>query len=102
MSYPCLMYRSPGPHKLPGKNGATYGYVGVNDETEEQSVIAKGYVRSRAEAISGKVGHIDPMDGLPSDIQLLRSAYEEKFGKRPFMGWDAKKLTEMLEGKPDE
>jgi hypothetical protein len=31
-----------------------------------------------------------------SEINALRAAYQEKFGKRPFMGWDEATLREKL------
>jgi len=39
-----------------------------------------------------------PPPGQPArdDIQSLRSAYAEKFGKRPYHGWDAAELREKL------
>ncbi|RHZ96470.1 hypothetical protein D1114_07095 [Cereibacter sphaeroides] len=36
------------------------------------------------------------------DISALRAAYQEKFGKRPFMGWDAETLRDKLSGKADD
>lgn len=30
------------------------------------------------------------------DMGALRATYEAKFGKRPFMGWDAEKLRSMI------
>lgn len=35
---------------------------------------------------------------LPSgdDLASLRAEYEAKFGKRPFMGWDAKELHNRI------
>lgn len=105
--YPCLMFRSPGPHKMPGKDGPTYGYVGVNDEDEELAALEKGYVRSRNAAI----GRGDPLDhdgdGKKGgslahggdEVKALREQYEARFGKKPFGGWGADKLREKLEGE---
>lgn len=36
-----------------------------------------------------------PDDG-PDDIADLRVAYQERFGKRPFMGWDADALRAKI------
>ena len=36
------------------------------------------------------------------DIKQLREQYEAKFNKKPFNGWSAEKLQEMLDDKPLE
>jgi hypothetical protein len=33
-----------------------------------------------------------------ADVSALRAAYQEKFGKRPFNGWDAATLREKIAG----
>jgi hypothetical protein len=33
-----------------------------------------------------------------ADIAELRARYAEVFGKRPFMGWDADRLRELIAG----
>ena len=108
---PCLLFRSPGPHKMPGLNPPTYDYIGAATEEEYHRHIANGWVESRDEAI----GHTSPKplaafdhdgDGKPGgsvaqsgdDVKALREQYEIKFGKRPFNGWGADKLREKLEG----
>lgn len=54
-SLPCLLYRSPGPHKLPGLNPPSYDYIGAATEEEYHRHIANGWLESRDDAI-GKVG----------------------------------------------
>lgn len=36
--------------------------------------------------------------GQTDDLPALRAAYQAKFGKRPFMGWDADELTKRMSG----
>lgn len=36
------------------------------------------------------------------DINVLRETYEQVFGKRPFMGWDAEALLSKIEEKRAE
>lgn len=43
---------------------------------------------------NGKAGGSSKQDGY--DIAALRAAYFEKFGKRPFNGWDADTLREKI------
>lgn len=37
----------------------------------------------------------------PDETQALREQYQQMFGKRPFMGWDADKLREKLAEGPE-
>lgn len=37
----------------------------------------------------------------PDETQALREQYQQAFGKRPFMGWDADKLREKLAEGPE-
>jgi hypothetical protein len=53
---------------------------------EDEKPVAKACVKK---ACAEKV--IPPMDK-----EALTVLYKDKFGKRPFAGWDAKKLTEKL------
>lgn len=47
---------------------------------------------------AGLVGDKGPEVHLPTGeaLKALRAEYEAKFGKRPFMGWDAEALTKKL------
>jgi hypothetical protein len=42
------------------------------------------------------LGKAAPVESQDSDLSALRSQYQAKFGKRPFMGWDADKLREKI------
>lgn len=42
------------------------------------------------------VGAKKAHDAAPHDIKALRAEYEARFGKRPFMGWDADELRERM------
>jgi hypothetical protein len=41
MTFPTLMYRTPGPRK--GPNGSTYAYVGVQDKDQFAERLAQGW-----------------------------------------------------------
>lgn len=44
---------------------------------------------------NGEPGGSTKADG--DDLPTLRAAYKEKFGKRPFPGWDAAEITKRME-----
>lgn len=48
-------------------------------------------------AIRKAADHVEPE---PSDVASLRAQYEQMFGKRPFMGWDADALREKIASGP--
>ncbi len=105
-SLPCLLFRSPGPHKMPGLNPPTYDFIGASTPEEYEAHITNGWVETRDEAI-GRTGSFDhDGDGKPGgstaqsgdEVKALRGQYEARFGKRPFNGWGADKLREKLEG----
>jgi len=71
--------------------------------------FSEGYAEALRSAAGVEVHDPDPLDrdgdgkkGGSSkppeadDLSTLRAEYHEKFGKRPFMGWDAATLREKL------
>lgn len=87
MDYPKHMYRHPGPY---GSGEQSYGVTGVADEDQELFLLERGWHTSK-EAAWG----IDGAD----DLTELREMYRAKFGKRPFMGWDADTLRQKFEAE---
>lgn len=50
MEYPALVYRCPGSHF--GPYGATYDFIGVNDDKEFSAALAEGWAESLEKAVS--------------------------------------------------
>lgn len=53
----------------------------------------------RRDMVPTAAASVEPVAQDAGDIAALRAAYREKFGKRPFMGWDAGTLRDKLSGK---
>jgi hypothetical protein len=49
VSFPTMLYRSPGPHKKP--SGGTYSFIGAKTQEEFDEKLAAGWFASSAEAI---------------------------------------------------
>ena len=71
--------------------------------------FSDGYAEALRSAAGVEVRDADPLNhdgdgkkgGSPKppeadDLSALRAEYQDKFGKRPFMGWDAVTLREKL------
>ncbi|WP_347270355.1 hypothetical protein [Rhizorhabdus histidinilytica] len=52
---PCLLYRSPGGHVMPGLDAPTYDYIGVATEDDYRARLAQGWFETRDQAI-GRAG----------------------------------------------
>lgn len=72
-----------------------------------EAAVPKGWIRvpGHYDFMLGQWIDDDPLDhdgngkrggSLPDDRTPLRAAYFEKFGKKPYMGWDAATLREKL------
>jgi hypothetical protein len=44
MKFPCLLYKTPGPHRKPG--GLMYAYIGCPDQAAFERLSADGWARS--------------------------------------------------------
>lgn len=51
MTFPTLVYKTPGNHRF--RNGKTYRYISVANEDELNRAIADGWVKSKEDAIYG-------------------------------------------------
>ena len=49
MKFPCLLYKTPGPHRKPGFG--TYRYVGCKDAEQFKELAAQGWFQSLADAL---------------------------------------------------
>jgi len=68
------------------------GYYRTKDEQPEPVEVEKDPLDHDGD---GRKGGSPKPEGS-DELAELRSEYQEKFGKRPFMGWGAEKLREML------
>lgn len=50
MNFPCLVYRTPGPH---GKGDRTYAYLGVEDQAAFDRAVSNGWHASKLDAFAG-------------------------------------------------
>jgi hypothetical protein len=65
---------------------------------ERSDVIAADPLDHDSDGKKGGSPSVKPSD----DLTTLRTKYSEKFGKRPFHGWDAMTLTEKLAEEPKD
>ena len=107
MDFPTIMYRVPGPHKKP--RGGTYGYRGADDQEAFDTLLAKGWFPSYAEAVAGKVSkkaiakvEEDPIDEVsaPTREELETKAKElgVSFNARTSDKKLSERIAEALEG----
>ena len=50
--FPTIMFKTPGPHRMPGKG--TYAFAGAADQEQFDALTAKGWHHSFEEAKAGK------------------------------------------------
>jgi hypothetical protein len=72
------------------------GYYRTKDEQPELVQVEKVADPLDHDGDGRKGG--SPRPEGSDELAELRSEYQEKFGKRPFMGWGAEKLREMIAG----
>lgn len=60
MSFPTLVYKSPGNHF--GPNGSTYNYVGVNDQAELDARLKDGWCLTLLGAVNGEVEEAEDVE----------------------------------------
>ena len=69
MKFPCLLYKTPGPHRKPGVG--TYRYIGCKDADQHEALKAQGWFPS-LDAAMGK----DEIDAPPTREELEQKAKE--------------------------
>lgn len=103
MRVPCTILRS-FPFSVDGftSEHAEAGSVVSIPSDLIEGLARAGYLRRADEAKA--MGHaaenkmIETAPENKDDLSSLRAAYQSKFGKRPFMGWDADELTKRMNG----
>lgn len=90
------------PIKFPGARYGPDGAVGIfNSEVE----VPKGWTDNPNDFLPDPLDHDedgkkggsqDPLGAERDELGALRAAYVDKFGKRPFMGWNAATLREKM------
>lgn len=95
MSFPTLVYKSPGNHF--GPNGSTYNYVGVTDQEELDKRLAEGWCLTLLGAVTGEVEEVED-DSAPTREELEAKATELgiKFDGRTTDGALSKKIDAAL------
>lgn len=73
---PCLLYRSPGTHVMPGLDAPTYDYIGVTTEDEYSARLAQGWRETRDQAI-GRAGAEKVVDAADALHDALHDAVDE-------------------------
>lgn len=102
MSFPTLVYKSPGNHF--GPDGSTYNYAGVNDQAELDKRLKEGWSLTLLGAIGCKLDESDESDddSTPTREELEAKATELglKFDGRTSDAGLLKKIDAALaEGK---
>ncbi|WP_172332830.1 hypothetical protein [Mangrovicoccus sp. HB161399] len=64
-------------------------------ERDAKILIAIGKAKRRAAPAEAAMAPAADAPSLP-EISVLRSAYEQASGRRPFMGWDAETLAAKI------
>ena len=73
MSFPTLVYKSPGNHF--GPNGSTYNYAGVADQEELDKRLSEGWCLTLLGAVTGEVEEVED-DSSPTREELEAKATE--------------------------
>ncbi len=60
MSYPTLVYKTPGTHQIPG---GTYEYLPVQSPDDLEAALENGWYRTLGEAIKGEHADIEDDEG---------------------------------------
>lgn len=73
MSFPTLVYKSPGNHF--GPNGSTYNYVGVKDQAELDALLKDGWCLTLLGAVTDEVEDVED-DSAPTREEMETMAAE--------------------------
>ena len=98
MSFPTLVYKSPGNHFGPGSS--TYDYVGVADAEQLAARLKEGWFKSLSEALAGEAEEAED-DSLPTreELELKATELGIKFDGRTSDAGLLKKIeTALAEG----
>ena len=64
-----------------------------------------GKIAAPPKSVAAKVSKASKVEAEPDELATVRAEYQEKVGKRPFMGWDADtlraKMAEAAEPEAD-
>lgn len=98
---PCLLYRSPGAHVMPGLDAPTYDYIGVSTEEDYRHRIAEGWFETRDEAIGRKaagsaIEAADALHDAVKDIEEPARAALEAEAKALGVGFNWKTSDQAL------
>lgn len=99
MTFPEMVYRVPGEHRLHG--GGTFSYLGVNNEDELDAALADGWRLTLAEAVAGvEAGAIiadvvEAMEAIDDVSPATRDELEQK-ARELGIGFNARTTDKVL------
>lgn len=102
MSFPTVVYKSPGAHQCPG---SSYSYKAAADDAELELLVKSGWFRTLPEALAGKPAEDSAEepddDSAPTRAELETMAVELgiKFDGRTTDAGLLKKINAELESK---
>jgi len=77
--FPCLLYKTPGPHRKPG--GLTYAYVGCADAQDYERLVAQGWRVSLSDALAGK-GVISAAEAFEDAVDNVSPATRDELEQK--------------------
>lgn len=96
MTFPVLVYKSPGKHRY--RNGKTYRYISVANDDELSRAIADGWNTNKVDAINGKeLALPEPIDNAPPTREEMETKAKQLGLKFDGRTSDKKLLTMITE-----